>query len=44
MPVVMGALVTLGKTLSPTIGAAVMSLSALFVDTNALRMNKYRKR
>ena len=41
MPVVMGALVTLGKTLSPTIGAAVMSLSALFVDTHALRMNKY---
>ncbi|MCI8388851.1 MAG: copper-translocating P-type ATPase [Clostridiales bacterium] len=40
IPVAAGVLVPFGITLSPMLGAAAMSLSSLFVVTNALRLYK----
>ncbi len=42
IPVAAGALAWAGLTLSPMLGAAAMSLSSLFVVTNALRLNLFR--
>lgn len=43
IPVAAGALSSLGVSLTPSISAAAMSLSSLFVVTNALRINGYKK-
>ena len=42
IPVAAGAFSALGFSLTPTISAAAMSLSSLFVVTNALRINGYK--
>ncbi len=42
IPVAAGAFSVLGFSLTPTISAAAMSLSSLFVVTNALRINEYK--
>ena len=42
IPVAAGALVGLGRTLNPMLGAAAMSLSSFCVVTNALRLNLCR--
>ncbi len=42
IPVAAGAFASLGLALTPTISAAAMSLSSLFVVTNALRINGYK--
>ena len=39
IPVAAGALIPLGRTLTPMLGAAAMSLSSFCVVTNALRLN-----
>ena len=43
IPVAAGALAFVGVTLNPMIGAACMSLSSLFVVTNALRLTRFQK-
>ncbi len=43
IPVAAGALAFAGVTLNPMIGAACMSLSSLFVVTNALRLTRFHK-
>ncbi|MBQ3596883.1 MAG: cadmium-translocating P-type ATPase [Clostridia bacterium] len=43
IPIAGGALSFLGITLTPTIGSICMCLSSLFVVTNALRINAFRK-
>ncbi len=43
IPIAAGALSSLGINLSPMLAAAAMSLSSLFVVTNALRLNFYKK-
>ena len=43
IPVAAGAFAALGFSLTPTISAAAMSLSSLFVVLNALRINAYKK-
>ena len=42
IPVAAGALIPLGITLNPMLGAAAMSLSSFCVVTNALRLNLFR--
>ena len=43
IPIAAGAFAAFGFSLTPTISAAAMSLSSLFVVTNALRINGYKK-
>ena len=43
IPIAAGAFASLGFSLTPTISAAAMSLSSLFVVTNALRINGYKR-
>ena len=43
IPIAAGAFSALGLSLTPTISAAAMSLSSLFVVTNALRINGYKR-
>ncbi len=42
IPIAAGAFASLGFSLTPTVSAAAMSLSSLFVVTNALRINTYK--
>ncbi len=44
IPVAAGALAFIGISLNPMIGAACMSLSSLFVVTNALRLTRFGKK